>query len=90
MRPAEMWTPDRALTLPYVTPGTTPTLAVRLICAALDRLIASAPVCYVTLACDSGLSPQKYQSNQRGSGVHGKGRCQTHVQEVQEREVGEL
>ena len=79
-----MWAPDRALTLLCVSPGTTPTLPVRLISAALDRLIASAPVYYVSLTCDSGLSPQKCQSNQRRSGVHGKGRCQTHLQEKQE------
>ena len=45
LRPAQLWTPDRALTLLCVTPGTTPTLPVRFSSAALDRLIAGAPVC---------------------------------------------
>ena len=72
LRPAQLWTPDRALTLLWVTPGATPALPVRFSSAALDRLIAGAPVCYITLACDSGLCPQKCQSKERGSGVHGK------------------
>ncbi|KAK4806009.1 hypothetical protein QYF61_006986 [Mycteria americana] len=34
-----MWTPDRALPLLFVTPGTNPTVPVRFISPALDRLI---------------------------------------------------
>ena len=62
-RPAQMWTPDRTLPFLCVTPGTNPPGPARFISAAWDRLLARAPICQVTLACDSGLCSQKHQSH---------------------------
>ena len=42
-KPDQGWTPDRALKFQCVTPGTTPTLPVRFISAALDRFFTNAP-----------------------------------------------
>ena len=55
MRPAQMLTPHRALTLLCVTPGTIPTIPVRFISPALERLIAISSPCSDSLPCLSGL-----------------------------------
>ena len=87
MRPALMWTPHRALPFLCMTPGINPTVPVRFISPALERLIANAPLCSRHL---SGLCPHMCQTNQRCSGVLAKGRHQTFLQEGHEGGLGEL